>query len=364
MYTRVSDQGIQEVVAAMIPDTPAAGRAMRSWLHAPKPQERTMNTASGKRLKKAGDFAEVANNYDCGMDGQYDCVILIWEDGNITLICYPKMCLWANTMVEQHDDGLGGGDDDGPVCRDFPEMCESNSGFTSNVPTYTDCSGVLNGLAYMDPVCPGRCVGGTTGRLPASVGADCDELNLPCAGDVVKNPEITSSSRDNPDDKTGGRFRPCVGSSCAEGTKAVRKDGTRPHRGTDISCTEGDPIYAPFDMDGLEIGYQVNTLGRGYGYWVRGWTTINGERLNFGVAHLQRDGRPSGPINAGDIIGICGRSGITDRRVTTHAHLELGTRVVFFSGTHDYLRNPELVLSTKFSNNAEATPINANPCGQ
>ena len=95
-----------------------------------------------------------------------------------------------------------------------------------------------------------------------------------------------------------------------------------------------------------------------------GWTTFNDERESFGVAHLQAAGRASGSIKAGDIIGICGRSGITRASVTTHAHLELGEGVVFWSGTRDYLRNPESVLSTKFSQDSSAAPINENPCGQ
>jgi murein DD-endopeptidase MepM/ murein hydrolase activator NlpD len=144
----------------------------------------------------------------------------------------------------------------------------------------------------------------------------------------------------------------------------VRNDGVDAHYGTDITCSVGDPIYAPFDMNGLERGYHVDSDGVGYGYFVRGWTTVNGERRNFGVAHLQAAGRASGSIKRGDIIGYCGRSGITDRELTTHAHLEWGTQEVFWSRTRSYLLNPELVLSTQFANTPEATPLNADPCGQ
>ncbi|MCH8524839.1 MAG: M23 family metallopeptidase, partial [Balneolales bacterium] len=251
----------------------------------------------------------------------------------------------------------GPGTDGGNSCWETDSCRPNTGGDRRDGLDRTGCDG--DPAAFRDHC--GRCVGGDTDRLPARPGDDCNNLNIPCAGDVVKNPEITSPGASG---KTGGRFRPCVGTPCLEELRAVRNDGVDPHHGTDITCTVGDPIYAPFDMSGLERGYQVNSRGRGYGYFVRGWATVNGERRNFGVAHLQEARRASGSIKRGDIIGYCGRSGITDRDLTTHAHLEWGTQVVFFSGTRSSLLNPELVLSTKFANTSEANPLNANPCGQ
>jgi len=274
-------------------------------------------------------------------------------------ITYYPACwsVWVPLGGSPQDTGPGGGNG----CWETDSCRPNTGGDGRDGLDRTGCDG--DPKAFRDHC--GRCVGGDTRRFAAPAGADCNNLNIPCAGDVVKNPEITSPGASG---KTGGRFRPCVGTPCLEELRAVRNDGVDPHHGTDITCTVGDPIYAPFDMSGLERGYQVNSRGRGYGYFVRGWTTVNGERRNFGVSHLQAAGRASGSIKRGDIIGYCGRSGIPNTRLgnstTTHAHLEFGTQVVFFSGTRSSRLNPELVLSTKFANTSEATPLNPNPCGQ
>ena len=211
-------------------------------------------------------------------------------------------------------------------------------------------------------------MGGDTRIQAAKPGDDCNNLNIPCAGDVVKNPEITSSGDSG---KTGGRFRPCVGASCPEELRAVRYDGARAHHGTDISCTEGEPLYAPFDIENLTSGSLVDASGWGYGNFIRGWTTINGVRYSVGFAHLQQNGRASGSIKKGDILGYCGRSGINDwlgqregLNTRTHVHIEMGTRAVFVRANRESNVDPEPFLATRFASDSTANPINQNPCNQ
>jgi len=376
LYTHITSTGMTEIVAAMIPDTPAAHRAMRLWLKAPMTTDVQLSE-NASNVREKGGSGSILNSYACGPEGAYDCAIIVWSEGLITLYCWPKMCVRAHSNIDEYEDPFAGGGSGDPACRDFPELCAPDAGYVSEIPTYYDCNGKANGLAYWDPVCPARCVGGGTGRQAAKPGDDCNNLNIPCAGDVVKNPEITSSGASG---KTGGRFRPCVEGpwscgysfSCSLSLRAVRKDGLggrRPHHGTDYTCNVGDPIFAPFDMDGLEIG-----SARGYGYYIRGWSTIEGERLNFGAAHLRE--RPtlpaSGSFKQGDIIGYCGRSGIPNtasgRRVTTHVHIEMGRGLTLRDWrdcqNRSQLVDPESYLATKFSQNNSVTALNPNPCGQ
>jgi len=281
-------------------------------------------------------------------------------------ITYYPACwsVWVPLGGSPQDTGPGGGNG----CWETDSCRPNSSGDGRDGLDRTGCDG--DPAAFRDHC--GRCVGGDTDRLPAKPGDDCNNLNLPCAGDVVKNPEITSPGASG---KTGGRFRPCVEgpwscgyvSSCATELRAVRNRGKRPHHGTDFTCNVGDPIFAPFDMDGLETG-----SARGYGYFVRGWSTIEGERLNFGAAHLRE--RPtlpaSGSFKQGDIIGYCGRSGINPERteITTHVHVEMGRGLTLRDWrdcqNRSQLVDPESYLATKFSQNNSVTALNPNPCGQ
>jgi murein DD-endopeptidase MepM/ murein hydrolase activator NlpD len=162
-----------------------------------------------------------------------------------------------------------------------------------------------------------------------------------------------------------------VGASCVEDLKAVRDRGTRAHHGTDISCTEGEPLYAPFDIDNLASGFFVGESGWGYGNPIRGWTTIGGIRYSVGFAHLQQNGRASGSVKRGDILGCCGRSGINDwigerdgLNTTTHVHIEMGIKSVFIRANRDSNVDPEPFLATRFESDSNANPINQNPCNQ
>ncbi|KPP94309.1 MAG: family M23B peptidase [Bacteroidetes bacterium HLUCCA01] len=368
LYTRVNEDGFMVVVTAMLPDTPSARLNFRRYLNVHTPQE----VQSGQhRLKRSHPSTGVQTT--CGSEGWFDCAILtVMTDGTVVIECWPRICVEAQRLDNDWEGGggstggSGGGLTEDPPCVSDPLGCLP--GGDSSIPSQQDCSGVRNGTAFWDPVCPGRCVGGDTDRLPAKPGDDCNNLNIPCAGDVVKNPDITSPGNSG---KTGGRFRPCIGASCPDELKAVRESGTKAHHGTDISCTEGEPLYAPFDIDNLTSWHQVDNSGWGYGNFIRGWTTIDGIRYSVGFAHLQQNGRATGSLKKGDIVGYCGRSGINDwlgeRRglnITTHVHMEMGTKPVFVRANRDSNVNPEPFLATRFESDSDANPLNQNPCNQ
>ncbi|MCC5924921.1 MAG: M23 family metallopeptidase [Bacteroidetes bacterium] len=377
VYTRITEEGIKHIMAARIPDSPAAFRALRTVLDAPIPGDRLRPVHTSMQKGLGATTQRDSNEQWCwSLDGmgfetfgpEY-CVDSIFVDSERPPATEFELCAG--------DDLFCGGDSDkgdgyGLIhCFTDPHACYGGS---SVAPSH-DCNGVLDGNAFKDHC--DRCVGGDTQRFAAPADADCNNLNIPCAGDVVKNPEITSSGASG---KTGGRFRPCMegvspggasggwqGPNCTDEDRAARNNGLDAHHGLDLTCNVGDPIYAPFDLDNVNTGF---LQGVGYGNYLRGWTMIDGTRYNFGIAHLQN--RPpvpaDGKFKQGDIIGYCGRSGIPNtasgRRVTTHVHVEMGTESTLSSMSRVFLVNPEPFLLTQFSTDSTATPVNPDPCNQ
>jgi murein DD-endopeptidase MepM/ murein hydrolase activator NlpD len=157
-----------------------------------------------------------------------------------------------------------------------------------------------------------------------------------------------------------GRFRTCVGSDCAPGSKAVRiEEGVlKGHHGIDLECKLGDPIFALFDGEFVETRF---TPGRGYGRRVEFVSNVGGAPLYWGYSHLQNSGFFSGPrgrrVTAGQIVGYCGMTGYTSGGI--HVHAETGRGRVFNPGTRHSLINPESVLTTTFDVNGNpSTPFN------
>jgi hypothetical protein len=326
VYVLPDSSGIKRLNVALLPKTPDAFLAYRKWLLPYVDPDKDDQEMPASLQHKPLNQQTAGMVQICFEWTQLACVGIPGVGESCTLYYYTA-CYWAEntSFMEEGPDG-GFGDPSGP-----PDPCIGN-----------DCGGDTAGAfgcdgdpgAFKDHC--GRCVGGNTGRLAAKPGDDCDTLNLPCAGDVVKNPEITSSGASG---KTGGRFRPCVegvspgggsgwGATCTNDDRAVRNNGQDAHHGLDITCNVGDPIFAPFDLHSANAG---SLPGVGYGNFMRGWTTIDGVEYSFGIAHLQSKPSipPDGKFKKGDIIGYCGRSGIPNtasgRRVTTHVHLEMGT---------------------------------------
>lgn len=182
----------------------------------------------------------------------------------------------------------------------------------------------------------------------------------PCKGDplpVMKiRPTAPSKSLES------GRYRPCLGSNCAPGTKAVRFEGgvLKGHFGIDLECELGDPIYAPFSGFYYSRGWQVDIRGEGYGRHIQFVSTDdNGENFYWGFSHLE-DARyfTERFVTAGQIVGYCGKTGYTSDGI--HTHMEMGRGPVFSKGSRSQLVDPETRLTTTF--NSAGTPGTPTNC--
>lgn len=178
LFTRVNEDGFMVVVTAMLPDTPSALLNFRRYLNVPTPSEVQSNEIRSKQL-----HPNTAVQSTCGGDGVLDCAILTWDDGHFDLMCWPKICIEAESLDNDWWDGgdagggSGGGFTEDPPCMADPLSCLPGGG--SSIPSQNDCSGVLNGTAYTDKC--NRCVGGNTGRQAANDGDDCS-LGDDCKG--------------------------------------------------------------------------------------------------------------------------------------------------------------------------------------
>jgi hypothetical protein len=370
LYTHITSTGMTEIVAAMIPDTPAAHRAMRLWLKAPMSTDiQLSDTASDMRGK--GGSGSILNSYACGPEGAYDCAIIVWSEGLVTLYCWPKMCVRAHSNVDEYEDPFAGGGSGDPACRDFPELCAPNAGHVSEIPTYYDCSGEANGLAYWDPVCPARCVGGNTNRRPAPLGADCSKLNLPCAGDPIRNPvlQVPAYCPEGQPRCEPGRSG-LAGARFSTGANAVRTllNGNKAnHWGLDIKCRVGEPIYPIRQGIVINTNHQRDATGitEGHGRWVDvEYTNTDGTKFYMRYAHLQEYNfaQVGSVLGVNTPIGYCGKTGnaARDRENAndfSHVHIEAAVNQTFRGNSRT---NPEHILATKFD--AAGQVVNHNPC--
>ncbi len=369
-YTRINEDGFQVVVAAVLPATPSAFRNFRMYLNAPVPTDLTPVKTSN--LQKSSTSVSQSS---CGNDGVFECGIIIWDSDSIDLYCYPKLCVVA-TELEPDDSGGGGygggagGYPEDPPCLIDPSQCVPGGG--TSVPSQQDCSGVVNGLAYWDPVCSERCVGGNTGRIPAPAGSDCTNLNLPCAGDVVKNPVLqvpaVCPSSNNPQRCTDGGSGK-KGARFTVGENAVRSNRSRNHWGTDIKCRLGQPIYPLRQGRVVHTQHQRNHNGVsvGHGRWVDvEYTNNDGSKFYVRYAHLQdvNYAQVNSVINVNSVIGYCGKTGnaangYENDNDYTHAHIETSTSQTFNNATRS---DPEVLFVTKFDEDGNVE--NENPWNQ
>lgn len=103
---------------------------------------------------------------------------------------------------------------------------------------------------------------------------------------------------------------------CGEITSAfgLREDGTRMHKGVDISLSDGDNVCAAFDGKVSRVGYERN----GYGYFI---VIEHADCVESRYAHLQRPMvKPGDEISAGQQIAIGGTSG---NSTGPHLHFEI-----------------------------------------
>lgn len=145
--------------------------------------------------------------------------------------------------------------------------------------------------------------GGSTQQDPTP-----QDPNKPCAGNPVKNPEVAPQTVSG---IRGGMFG------------WTRTGGTKFHNGLDLISEKGDPIYAMYDG----TARLVTQVGKA-GHYVDITSTINGITVNILYLHMQKGGRVSGMINAGDIIGYQGDSGnlknaIIKGQAVSHLHIKV-----------------------------------------
>jgi len=151
-------------------------------------------------------------------------------------------------------------------------------------------------------------------------------VDKPCMGDPVKNPEIAPQL--GPSGMDGGLHNTCTrtGSGCAGNSSR------KTHDGVDIKNPYGAPIFAMYDGTArfhTQTDKQTGIIN-GAGHYVSITSTINGETVRNVYFHMQENGRASGTINAGDIIGyqgISGNLGNAIKQESTTSHVHIKTRV-------------------------------------
>lgn len=171
---------------------------------------------------------------------------------------------------------------------------------------------------------------------------DCVEK--PCLNNPVNNPEIAGQLVSG---INGGRFG-CtrIGGICdGESNKKM-------HGGVDIKNEYGEPVFAMYD------GYatSVEKYFEGAGWISYQTATVGGEQISIQYFHLQENGRASGSISAGDIIGYQGDSGNLKnaiKRGTTesHTHIKIKNSNGTITNPEDWIGSLTITENEKINNN-------------
>lgn len=94
----------------------------------------------------------------------------------------------------------------------------------------------------------------------------------------------------------------------------LRDDGSRMHKGVDISLKKGDDVLAAFDGRVLRVGYET----KGYGYFI---ILEHGDGFQSRYAHLQQPlVKPGDEVTSGAHIALGGTSG---NSTGPHLHFEI-----------------------------------------
>lgn len=93
--------------------------------------------------------------------------------------------------------------------------------------------------------------------------------------------------------------------------------GDRTHRGIDVYAPVGAPIYSPENAQVLGAG-ETPVAGK--------WVAIQGDRYRWSFSHLAAiSATPGQRINAGDLLGHAGATGIEESAPHTHIEVNRGT---------------------------------------
>lgn len=106
----------------------------------------------------------------------------------------------------------------------------------------------------------------------------------------------------------------------------------RGHGGIDIAATTGTPVFAP--ATGVLVRHSLAESDWEFGNWVA--IDHPGTRWYSAYAHLSAFGAPEGPVEAGEVIGYAGETGVA---FGAHLHWAVGTSP-WFALDFDQLRSP------------------------
>ncbi len=146
-------------------------------------------------------------------------------------------------------------------------------------------------------------------------------VKKPCEGDPVSNPQIAPQSSSG---MNGGLHGTCTrtGSGC------TANPSFRIHDGVDLANPFGAPIYAMYDgvaTLATQFDDQGNVVKAGYHVSII--SNVDGDTVRLVFFHMQEEGRVSGAVSAGDVIGYQGVSGnlgnaIAQNITESHVHVK------------------------------------------
>ena len=217
----------------------------------------------------------------------------------------PYVSAFAKDTVNEGEDGGGGSGESG-----------DDSGYGPNNNNNQQCTG---GKVYNFTTNACEC---PSGKVADSNGNCVDK---PCTGDPVLNPEIAP--------QTNSGIQGALHNTCARRVKNAICNGVRgrkKHIGVDIKNPYGAPIYAVYGGTTSKLTQRDKknpNLIVGAGHMVAITSNVNGQTIRMVYFHMQQNGRISGTVNAGDIIGYQGMSGnlkagIEQGYTISHLHIK------------------------------------------
>lgn len=243
---------------------------------------------------------------------------------------------------EDYLDNRGGGGGGASDPKDDPEEEEEEIRISAVVlhKICDDDGGKVYNETTKNCECPKGMVENNSGKC----------VKKPCKGNPLENVEIAPQLGDS--GMSGGLHNTCT----RNGSGCLGEPSRKAHDGVDLKNPYGAPIFASYDGTArLATQYKDGVID-GAGYHVSITSTINGNELRNVYFHLQKNGRASGIIKAGDIIGYQGVSGNLGRAIkqkSTTSHLHVKTRL------NGLKANPLDFFSTKIDPNTGTT---TSPC--
>ena len=190
------------------------------------------------------------------------------------------------------------------------------------------------GAINTPPTCPNGQVDSNTGNC------------IPCPKNPLPNIELAHQL--GASGWKGGMF------GCTRfGANHCTTPRNKKHKGLDLANPYGAPIYAMYDGVVTKFTQKKNGIVIGAGHYVSITSTVNGELIKILYFHMQENGRQSGTVQAGDIIGFQGDSGnlkgaIADDYAISHLHIKI-------KDSNNNAIDPRAYLGTEMDINGNVT---------